>query len=52
MTNSIVPVLTRNDISIEFTKDELTPTWEEKFLRPAQARSIAFSSELQLTLPV
>jgi len=31
---------------------DLKPTWEEKSLRPAQARSIAFSGEVQLTLPV
>jgi hypothetical protein len=31
---------------------DLKPTWEEKSLRPAQARSIAFSGEIQLTLPV
>jgi hypothetical protein len=31
---------------------ELTPTWEEKLLRPSQARAIAFSPDYQGELPI
>jgi hypothetical protein len=30
----------------------LTPTWEEKYLRPNQAKAIAYSSEYQAELPL